>query len=69
MQALAPGKQTQLDAAALEAIAEDAPTASLPRDQVVGAGLADIIATTGMQPSKAAARRMIKVHVCLPRDS
>ncbi|KAK9865815.1 hypothetical protein WJX84_008773 [Apatococcus fuscideae] len=59
-QALAPGKQTQLDAAALEAIAEDAPTASLPRDQVVGAGLADIIATTGMQPSKAAARRMIK---------
>ncbi|KAK9862365.1 hypothetical protein WJX84_007104, partial [Apatococcus fuscideae] len=59
-EALAPGKRTQLDAAALEAIAEDAPTATLPREQVVGAPLADIIAATGMQPSKGAAKRMIK---------
>lgn len=70
-QALAPGRKTQLDAAALEAIAEDAPTATLPREQVVGAALADIIAATGMQPSKGAAKRMIKVcpvlSTALPR--
>lgn len=35
LQALKPGADTQLDAAALEAIAEEAPSAELPRDQVV----------------------------------
>jgi tyrosyl-tRNA synthetase len=56
--ALAPGADTALDAAALEA--SDAPTASLPRAQVVGCLLAEVMVAAGMQPSKAAVRRMIK---------
>ena len=61
LQALKPGADTQLDAAALEAIAEEAPSASLPRAQVVGALLVDVVVATGLQPSKAATRRLIKV--------
>lgn len=57
-QALAPGATTQLDAATLEG--SDAPSASLPWDQVVGCHLADVMVAVGMQPSKAAVRRMIK---------
>ncbi len=52
---------TKLDADSLEAIAGDAPSATLPRDQLVGVGLADVMVAVGMQPSKAAVRRMIKV--------
>lgn len=59
-QALAPGADTQLDAAALEAVAAGAPAADLPRCEVVGAPLADVLAAIGLQPSKAAARRLIK---------
>ncbi|KAL4448413.1 hypothetical protein ABPG75_005632 [Micractinium tetrahymenae] len=59
-EALAPGAATKLDADLLEAIAGDAPSAALPRDQLVGAGLADVMVAVGMQPSKAAVRRMIK---------
>ncbi|EFN56179.1 hypothetical protein CHLNCDRAFT_48743 [Chlorella variabilis] len=59
-EALAPGAATKLDADSLEAAAGDAPSASLPRDQVVGAPLADVMVAVGMQPSKAAVRRMIK---------
>ncbi|GAB4817181.1 hypothetical protein N2152v2_004227 [Parachlorella kessleri] len=57
-QALAPGATTQLDAATLEA--SDAPSASLPRDQVVGCQLADVMVACGLQPSKSAGRRLIK---------
>ena len=32
-----------------------------PRGEVVGAQLADLLATLGLQPSKSAARRLIKV--------
>ncbi len=60
-QALKPGADTALDAAALEAIAAEAPSAQLPRDQVVGATVVDVTVATGLQPSKAAARRLIKV--------
>lgn len=59
-QALAPGAETELDVATLEAIAGDAPSATLPRAAVVGAPLADVMVAAGMQPSKAAVRRMIK---------
>lgn len=59
-QALAPGATTMLDASALEAIAGDAPSASLPRGEVVGAPLCDVMAAVGMQPSRSAVRRMIK---------
>ena len=52
---------TKLDADSLEAIAGDAPSATLPLDQLVGASLADVMVAVGMQPSKAAVRRMIKV--------
>lgn len=45
----------------LEAIAGDAPSATLPREQLVGALLCDVMVAVGMQPSKAAVRRMIKV--------
>jgi tyrosyl-tRNA synthetase len=59
-EALAPGAATKLDADSLEAIAGDAPSATLPRDQLVGAPLADVMVEVGMQPSKGAVRRMIK---------
>jgi len=36
--------------------------AELPRSAVVGAPLADVLAAVGLQPSKAAARRLIKVR-------
>ncbi len=58
--ALAPGSSAKLDAATLEAAAADAPSAVLSRDQIVGQPLADILVAAGMQPSKAAGRRMIK---------
>lgn len=61
-QALAPGADTTLDAAALEAIAGEAPSAILPRDAVVGAALADVAVAAGLQPSKGATRRLIKVR-------
>ena len=60
-QALAPGGSTQLDAPALEAIADDAPAATLCRGEVVGKGVAEVMAAVGLQPSKAASRRLIKV--------
>ena len=60
-QALAPGADTQLDAAALEAAGADAPSATLPRERVVAQQLADVLMEAGLQPSKAAARRLIKV--------
>ena len=62
MQALAPGGSTKLDAAALEAILDEAPSVIKSQAEVVGAQLADLLATLGMQPSKSAARRLIKVR-------
>jgi len=59
-EALKPGAETKLDSAALEAIAEEAPSATLTRDQVVGKTLADVAVAAGIQPSKGAARRLIK---------
>lgn len=57
--ALSPGAfSTELDAATL--LESDAPQASLPRDQVVGVFLSEVMVAVGMQPSKGAVRRMIK---------
>ena len=73
-QALAPGSETKLDAAALEAIASEAPSASLARAEVVGVALSEVAVAAGLQPSKSATRRLIKVigtvtsRVC-PGDS
>lgn len=61
VQALAPGGATQLDAESLEAIAGDAPSAVLPREQLVGCSLVDVAVACGLQPSKGAARRLIQV--------
>lgn len=58
--ALAPGAATKLDATTLEAVAADAPSATLTRAEVVGQTLADVMVAVGMQGSKAAVRRMIK---------
>jgi len=58
--ALAPGSSTKLDASSLEAAAGDCPSASIARDDVVGKPLPDVMVQVGMQPSKAAVRRMIK---------
>lgn len=59
-EALAPGSETKLSAEALEAAAGDCPTASISRADVIGKPLPDIMVQVGMQPSKAAVRRMIK---------
>ncbi|KAG2485358.1 hypothetical protein HYH03_015851 [Edaphochlamys debaryana] len=59
-EALKPGAATQLDAATLETVAGDAPSAALPRAAVEGALLADVMATVKLQPSKSAARKLIK---------
>lgn len=59
-QALQPGAATALDAATLEAIAGDVPSASLEAGQVVGQPLIQVMVAAGLQPSKAASKRMIK---------
>ncbi len=66
-QALQPGATTALDAATLEAIASDVPSASLDKGQVVGQPLVQVMVASGLQPSKAASKRMIKVsgHTCM----
>ena len=58
-QALKPGAATQLDAATLEEVAGDAPSASLPRASVAGAPLADVMVAIKLQPSKSAARKWV----------
>ncbi|KIZ02509.1 tyrosyl-tRNA synthetase [Monoraphidium neglectum] len=59
-EALRPGAATELDAATLEAIAGDAPTCSLKREQVEGQLLVDVVVASGMLPSKGEVRRMVK---------
>lgn len=56
-QALKPGAATQLDAATLETVAGDAPSAVLPRAAVAGVPLADVMVAVKLQPSKSAARK------------
>ena len=60
-QALQPGSTTALDAATLEAIAGDVPSASLDKGQIVGQPLVQVMVASGLQSSKAASKRMIKV--------
>ena len=49
-----------LDAATLEALAGDIPTADMARDEVIGKTVVDVFAATGLQKSKGEAKRMIK---------
>lgn len=60
-QALQPGATTALDAATLEAIAGDVPSASLDKGQIIGQPLVQVMVASGLQSSKAASKRMIKV--------
>lgn len=57
---LKPGSKTVLDAATLEAIADDVPNTTLPRGEVEGAALVDVLVAAGLMQSKSEARRMIK---------
>ncbi|XP_051114049.1 tyrosine--tRNA ligase, chloroplastic/mitochondrial-like isoform X2 [Andrographis paniculata] len=59
-QALRPGAETRLDWKAIETIANDVPSCSLPRDQVLNISLLDLSARTGLLESKSAARRLLK---------
>lgn len=61
LQALQPGAKTALDAATLQAIAGDVPLAELTRQDVIGQPLVQVMVAAGLQASKAASRRMIKV--------
>lgn len=58
--ALAPGAETALDVDTLEAIAEDAPSTSLPVDSVLGKTVVDVGAASGLVASKGAGKRLIK---------
>lgn len=59
-EALKPGADTALDAATLEAIAGDAPSAQLGREVVAGQLLVDVAAAAGLLGSKGEVRRLIK---------
>lgn len=59
-EALRPGAETQLDAEAIEGIAEDIPSCSLAYEQVLNAFLVDLSVSTGLLASKSAARRLLK---------
>ena len=67
VQALAPGSDTQLDATTLEAVAESAPSVELPRDDIIGKQLIEVLVAVKLQESKGAARRLIKVR-CMLRE-
>eukprot|EP00850_Spirogloea_muscicola_P011177 SM000068S20609 [mRNA] locus=s68:402420:404951:- [translate_table: standard] len=58
--ALAPGAATQLDFAALEAIAADVPSISLPLASVKDCNIVNLAVLTNLFPSKGAARRLIQ---------
>ena len=69
VQALQPGAATALDAATLEGIAGDVPSASLQAGQVVGQALVQVMVAAGLQPPKAASKRMIKASQQRPNMS
>lgn len=58
--AAAPGSSAKLDAALLESIAADIPSASLQKGDIVGVSLIDLLVKVGLQPSKGAARRLLQ---------
>lgn len=59
-EALKPGGTKDLDAQTLEAVAEDAPSASFGREKVLGQPIVDIMVAVGLQTSKGQGRKMIK---------
>eukprot|EP00873_Tetraselmis_striata_P022783 jgi/Tetstr1/443047/TSEL_031106.t1 len=61
---LAPGSKTPLDAETLDAIADDIPSATLSRADVLDKPLIDVMVASGLQSSKSEARRTIKGGGC-----
>jgi tyrosyl-tRNA synthetase len=59
-QGLAPGAATVLDAETLESLAADVPTVQLARAAAVGVTVAELAVAAGLQPSKGAAKKLIK---------
>ena len=58
-EAAKPGSQTQLDADTLRVLAADLPSQTLPKADVVGSKLIDLIVACGLLASKGEARRMV----------
>ncbi|XP_078433214.1 tyrosyl-tRNA synthetase, class Ib, bacterial/mitochondrial [Wolffia australiana] len=58
--ALRPGAAAELDAAAMEAVAEGLPVCELSAEAVVGAPLAEVAVAAGLMASKSAARRVLR---------
>ncbi len=58
--AAAPGSDTVLDADSLEAIANDIPSKTLEREDILNTSIIDLIINIGLQPSKGAVRRLIQ---------
>ena len=56
---LKPGADTVLDAATLEALAGDIPSAELARDDVVGKTVVDVLVGAGLQKSKGGAVQLL----------
>ncbi|KAI4375745.1 hypothetical protein MLD38_013575 [Melastoma candidum] len=59
-EALRPGAETKLDWKAIEGIAEDLPSYSLPYDEVLNTSVVDLCVLSGLLESKSAARRLLK---------
>lgn len=53
-------RSTELSAASLEAVASSMPNCELSREEVVGQKVIDLLALSGMAPSKGEARRLIR---------
>lgn len=55
-----PGAATTLDAQVLEELANDMPSHTLAKEDIINVKLVDLITKVGLQPSKGEARRLIK---------
>jgi len=55
----APGAKTSLDGKTLEALAQEMKSFSIQKQEVLGQPLINLLVTSGLQPSKAEARRLI----------
>lgn len=59
-QKAAPGSETTLDPDVLHELSKEIPCFEVKRDEVIGCKLIDLIAKSGLLPSKSEARRLIK---------
>jgi len=59
-ESLRPGSDTKLNADALESIADGVPSVVLEKAELVGKQVTEVLVSAGLQPSRSAAKRMIK---------